>query len=191
MFDYFAVLVSVILGLALTHVLRGLAKILQLRRRCRIYGPHLLWSVNVVLWVLTTWWGMFWWKNLSDWTFTWFLFIAVYAIAFFIWSYMLYPPEVRENLDFELFFFENRQVFFALLIIISLLDIPEMLTKGYLGLRPVPTLYPIVVGVVILIGIIGFFSSNRRLHWGLPIVFLINCVGFEFWSAIGHIGSAH
>jgi hypothetical protein len=105
MFDYFAVLVSVILGLALTHVLRGLAKILQLRRRCRIYGPHLLWSVNVVVWVLTTWWGMFWWKNLSDWTFTWFLFIATYAIAFFIWSYMLYPPEVRENLDFESFFF--------------------------------------------------------------------------------------
>jgi hypothetical protein len=134
---------------------------------------------------------MFWWKNLSDWTFTWFLFIATYAIAFFIWSYMLYPPEVRENLDFESFFFENRRVFFALLIIISLLDIPEMLTKGYLGLRPVPRIYPIVVGVVMLVGIMGFWSSNRRLHWWLPIVFLINCVGFELWSAIGHIRSAN
>ncbi len=29
MFDYFGVLVSVIFGLALTHILRGLAKLLQ------------------------------------------------------------------------------------------------------------------------------------------------------------------
>ena len=32
MFDYFGVLISVIFGLALTHLLRGVGRIIQLRR---------------------------------------------------------------------------------------------------------------------------------------------------------------
>jgi hypothetical protein len=65
MFDYFAVLVSVILGLALTHVLRGLAKVIQVRRDCRIYVPQIVWTINVVFFVLAAWWGMFWFSFLT------------------------------------------------------------------------------------------------------------------------------
>jgi len=38
MFDYFGVLISVILGLALTHVLRRLAKLIQMRREAIARG---------------------------------------------------------------------------------------------------------------------------------------------------------
>ena len=43
MFDYFAVLVPVVLGWALTHVLRGLAKLIPVRRHCRICLPQIVW----------------------------------------------------------------------------------------------------------------------------------------------------
>ena len=36
MFDYFGILVSIILGLALTHLLRGIAKQILTRRTVRI-----------------------------------------------------------------------------------------------------------------------------------------------------------
>jgi hypothetical protein len=38
MFDYFGILVSIILGLALTHLLRGIAKQILMRHTVRIYG---------------------------------------------------------------------------------------------------------------------------------------------------------
>jgi hypothetical protein len=189
MFDYFGVLVSVIFGLALTHILRGLAKTLQLRRQCRTYVPHLIWSLNVILFVLESWWGMFWWRNLADWTFDWFLFISFYAIVQFVWSYMLYPPEISEGTDHDRFFFDNRQWFFGLAILVLLMDIPEVLVKAKLGLRPMPSQYPIVSSALIVIGVVGFFSKNRRVHAVLPVAWLVVFYGYALISAIHRIAS--
>jgi len=189
MFDYFGVLVSVILGLALTHILRGLAKLLQLRRQCRPYFPHVLWSFNAILYVLGAWWGMFWWRNLADWTFDWFLFITLYAIVQFVWSYMLYPPEIAEHTDFRVFFFDNRKWFFRLLIIASLMDIPEVLVKAKLGLRPMPPQYPLVISALIVIAVGGLISSNRRVHAALPVAWFAVFYGYELMSSIHRIAS--
>jgi hypothetical protein len=92
-FDYFSILVSIILGLALTHLLRGLGKQIQMRGLIRIYWVHILWTVNVVFQVLVLWWGMFWWKYLPTWPVAWFVFLSAYAVILFLWSYMLYPPK--------------------------------------------------------------------------------------------------
>ena len=92
-FDYFGVLISVIFGLALTHLLRGLGRLIQMRHESRAYWVHIVWTINVVMFVLAVWWGMYWWKGLQDWTFGWFLFVSGYAISVFMWSYALYPAE--------------------------------------------------------------------------------------------------
>jgi len=189
MFDYFGVLVSVIFGLALTHILRGLGKLLQLRSQCRAYVPHLLWCFNVVLTVLGAWWGMFWWRNLADWTFDWFVFLSLYAIAQFVWAYMLFPPELSEHMDCRSFFFDNRRWFFGLAIIVSLMDIPEVLVKARLGLRPMPAQYPLVISALIGIGFVGLLSSNRRVHAALPIAWFAVLYGYELLSAIHRIVS--
>lgn len=102
--DYFGVLISVILGLALTHVLRGLGRIIQMRHEVRSYWVHIVWAINVVIYVLAIWWSMYYWKGLEDWNFEWFFFIAGYAIAVFMWAYMLFPAEFPAGVDFNAFF---------------------------------------------------------------------------------------
>ncbi len=189
MFDYFGVLVSVILGLALTHILRGLAKLLQLRGQCQPYVPHVLWSFNAILYVLGAWWGMFWWRNLADWTFDWFLFISFYAIVQFVWSYMLYPAESAEGTDFQAFFFRNRPWFFGLLIIATLMDVPEVLVKAKLGLRPMPPQYPLVISTLVVIALGGLLTRNQRVHAALPVVWFMVFYGYELMSAVHRIVS--
>lgn len=51
-FDYFAVLISVILGLALIHLLRGLVKLIQMRREITHYWVHIIWTFNVIIFVM-------------------------------------------------------------------------------------------------------------------------------------------
>ena len=191
MFDYFAVLVSVVFGLALTHLLRGLGKLIQMRRQCRIYLPHIIWTINVVLWVLAVWWGMFWWRSLSDWTFAWFLFIASYAIVVFVWSYMLYPQEVSEHINFEQFFHDNRRPFFGLMLLAMLMDVPEVLVKSRMGLRAVPTQYAALVVSVIVIAVIGLSTANRRTHLLLPFACLVVLCSYELLSAVRQIGAVN
>jgi hypothetical protein len=60
-FDYVAVLVSIISGLALTR-LSGLSEMIQSANRARIYGIHVVW-MTLVLEVMLSWWVLYRWRD--------------------------------------------------------------------------------------------------------------------------------
>ena len=164
MFDYFGVLISVIMGLALIHLLRGAVRLIQMRHEVRPYWVHIVWTINCAIFVLAIWWGMYWWRELQDWTVGWFYFIAAYSIALFLWAAMLYPPEYSSGFDFEEYFFYNRPWFFGIQTVVFLMDIPETLEKAALHLRPVPAQYVILAPTMIAISLTGLLTKNRRVH---------------------------
>ncbi|MFL7807358.1 MAG: hypothetical protein AB8I80_01935, partial [Anaerolineae bacterium] len=50
-FEYIALLASIIIALGLTRILTGLGQLLQLRGAVRSYWVHVVWTVNVLLWL--------------------------------------------------------------------------------------------------------------------------------------------
>jgi len=188
-FDYFGVLISVIFGLALTHLLRGVGRTIQFRREIRPYWVHIVWAFNVVLFVLAIWWGMYWWKGLQDWSAEWFFFIAGYAVAIFMWSYVLFPAEFASGVDFKNYFYENRRWFFGIQTVVFLMDIPETLQKSVLHLRPVPAVYPYVISGFLLISCIGWITANRRVHGVLCVIWLLLFLGYLFLTSLERIGA--
>jgi hypothetical protein len=82
----------------------GLAKLIQMRHEVRPYWVHVIWTINVVVFVLAIWWGMFYWRGLWEWSAEWFYFMATYAILQFMWASMLYPPEFPAGLNCEDYF---------------------------------------------------------------------------------------
>ena len=187
MFDYFGVLISIIFGLSLTHVLRGLGRLIQLRHETRAYWVHIVWTINVVVFVLAIWWGMYWWKELQDWSASWFFYIAGYAIAIFMWAFMLFPQEFAPGVDFADYFYGNRHWFFGIQTVVCLMDLPETLRKGELHLRAVPNVYPYVISGFLLMSIIGMLTSNRRAHAVLSVTWLLLTVGYVFLSPLSRI----
>ena len=187
MFDYLGILISVILGLALTHVLRGLAKLIQLRHECRPYWVQIAWTINVVTFVLGIWWGMFWWKGLNEWTVEWFLFIAAYAIVLFMWASMLYPPEFTADLRFEEYFLANRRWFFGTQLVAVLMDIPETTRKATLHLRAVPKQYSLFIAILVAVTLLGMYTSNRRVHGALAVIAFLTLIGYLFLTPLEKI----
>lgn len=187
MFDYFGVLVSVMLGMALTHLLKGLAKLVQTRHESSIYWVHIVWTLNVFIFVLAIWWGMFWWRGLQDWTVEWFFFISIYATALYLWASLLYPPDFPRGFAFENWFFDNKHWFFGAQTLVLLLDIPETFEKSVLGLRPVPRQYELLMPVLLLIAVTGFFSNSRRVHAGLAVSWLIATLSYLFLNPSSQI----
>ena len=55
-FEYLSVLISIILALGMTRVLAGVGEMLQARSRSRIYWVHILWVVNLFLYLVVAWW---------------------------------------------------------------------------------------------------------------------------------------
>lgn len=187
-FEYIGVLVSVIMGLGITHLATGTSKLIQHRYEVRLYLPHMLWTLNILIFILLIWWGMFNWSNHENWFAYEYLFIALYAIVMFFLASLLYPWDMAKDVDVREHFFGNRTWFFGVLLVAWGIDIIATLIKANVGIRPLPPGYFAFIGVQMLIAIIGMSSRNRVAHAVLPIVFLVVMLALVLFSAQNQIG---
>jgi hypothetical protein len=184
MFDYFGILISVILGLGLTHALRGVARMIQMRHSVKAYWIHVVWTINVVCFVLGIWWGMSWWRNLHEWTTEWFYFLAAYAVIIFMWASMLFPPEISEGMDFEQYFYSNRLWFFGLQTAVCLMDIPETVQKSAAHLRNLPSDYPILISILLATSVTAMVSRRPRVHGVLCLIWAAGTTGYLIFEPL-------
>lgn len=186
-FEYIGVLVSVIMGLGITHLATGTSKLIQHRSEVRLYAPHMLWTLNILIFILLIWWGMFSWSNHETWFAYEYLFITLYAIVMFFLASLLYPWDMAKDVDVREHFFGNRTWFFGVLIVAWGIDVLATLAKSNVGLRPFPEGYFGFIGVQVLIAMIGIFSRNRIVHAVLPVIFLVIVLSLVLFSAQNQI----
>ena len=68
-FEYLSVLISIILALDMTRVLAGVGEMLQAGSRRHIYWVHVIWIVNLFLYLVVAWWIFYRWRNQQPRTF--------------------------------------------------------------------------------------------------------------------------
>ena len=88
-FEYVMALVSIVVGLGLTHILKALgAAIHRLKKHdepVRLEAVYLLWIAFVLIWLVSFWWWEFKFKTIDlQWTFESYLFVLFYAIVLFL-----------------------------------------------------------------------------------------------------------
>ena len=67
-FEYLGVILSVIMGLGVTHILAGFSMTSHQRKTVNPYCDQALWALNVLIYIFTIWWGMFWWSVQQEWS---------------------------------------------------------------------------------------------------------------------------
>jgi hypothetical protein len=92
-FEYLSVLISIILALGMTRVLAGVGEMLQASSHRQIYSVHLLWSINLFLYLLVAWWVFYRWRNQQPWTFFLFVFVLISPTILYLASVLLFPRE--------------------------------------------------------------------------------------------------
>lgn len=58
-FDYLSTLVSIILGLAVTHLLSNVYRLIHFRANVRFYWLPIIWAVLIFLGIVPWWWGLY------------------------------------------------------------------------------------------------------------------------------------
>ena len=169
LFEFLGVLISVIMGLGITHMLAGVSKIIHHRETVRIYWVQLVWAFSLLLQILAIWWGLFWWSSLEQWSFYQFLFIVSYAILLFLAAGMLFPWSISDDFDFERHYMHNRRWFFGMLFMCWLVDIPETLFKADSGVRDAPMMYAVFVSFMLSMCVVGAVSNNRVVQGSIAI----------------------
>ena len=166
-FSYLSVLLSVILGLAVTQILQGFRGLLLSRARIRIYWPVIVWAVLVLLVCFQNWWSMFGMRNRHDWTFQQFAMVLLQTILIYMMAGLVFPDLFGEEVvDLRENFYAHRGWFFSLAfanIVVSVCK--HVVLDGTLP-HPANLGFHAVFGVTL---VIGTLTPRERYHKALVV----------------------
>jgi hypothetical protein len=97
MFDYGMVLASIVIGLAVTHLMQGLVGLVT--TKVKIWWVHLVWVAFMLLQSIAWWWWEYSLHQLSTWTFPIYLFVLLYAFGLYAASALLFPRDFEGHLS--------------------------------------------------------------------------------------------
>lgn len=145
-FEFIFVLDSIIAGLALAQLLSGLTRY----RRSPSGGidfAHLMFSLSIVLLLITVWWATFRWEEYEHWTYDEFVLLCGYFSLFYVIAVILYPTQSPDVPQFS----EIRTRFYLVFIVYCVWEPVVMYVRdGTLA----PWYYlPMMVHLVVLSGI--------------------------------------
>lgn len=84
MYQHVRVLFTIILGLGVSRLLTGVARIVQHPKQYRVYWVHLLGALFVFLYLINFWWWEYRLHAIQQRTFPLYFFIAMYAVVLFL-----------------------------------------------------------------------------------------------------------
>ena len=160
-FEFLAVFISIVVGLGVTHILLGLARIIHARDRQPVSSLHMVWTINVLLILLLNWWVLFLWADFLAWSFDIYLLLIGWGISLYMMAVVIYPPDIQRGDSYDAIFEKNRKWLFGTFVTFVLLDIVQTAVRGQLFQ---PKIYLPFVLHYVLLAIIGIFASNRRYH---------------------------
>jgi hypothetical protein len=136
-FSYLSVLLSLIVGLAITQILKGYRGILLWRAHVQLYWPTLLWSASLLLMNVQSWWAMFGLRDIEAWTFGTFMVVLLQTIVQYMLAALVFPDfSGGERVDLRAHYWAQARWFFALTIVVLLVSLAkDFVLSGHLSDR--------------------------------------------------------
>ena len=179
-FEYVAVLTSIIIGLGMAHLLRGVAGLIQHPDKAKIYWVHLCW-VGYLFFTLVFWW---WWEfrlnTIETWTFQLYLFVVFYAFTLFLASALLFPASLESYEGYKGYFYSRRAWLFGLVGLTYVVDLIDSLMKGQTYFMSLGMEYLIVSLVQLSLCVVAMLTSNERYHAAFAVAMLAYQLSWAF-----------
>lgn len=123
-FSYLSVLLSIILGLAMTQILTAAGRMIRARERVTLYAPPMIWAALLLVIDVQMWWSMFGYRTRTQWGFADFLMILLQTISAYMIAAVVLPDEVpAEGVSLRDYYQRNSSWLFALLMVTVILSV--------------------------------------------------------------------
>ncbi|MEJ2541407.1 MAG: hypothetical protein P8188_15800 [Gemmatimonadota bacterium] len=169
-FEYLSVLISIVLGLGITHLLTGFGRWVEARSEYPAFGPSLAWAGFLLVVHVETWWTMFGYTQHQDWTFLEFTILLLQPMSLFLLTVMVFPSSDARRQDPKVNFFHQRLWFFGLLVVLLVVSIAkDLILEGRLP-EPLNLAFH---GVFFAAAILGMLMKGERGHRALAYTVLV------------------
>ena len=176
LFEFLMVLVSIIIGLGIAEILRGVARLLRERDTIGHYWVHSVAVVFVFVALLQQWWEIWGVQGTPKWTFFGLLMMLSGPVGLFLIAYLLFPQPIRGGDLRKYYYGAMRPVWWLAVFTVTSATL----------FRPVIFGYPLITvdNATSLLSFVGFvvlaLSTNRILHSILVPIFL----GSIIWDVV-------
>ena len=167
-FGYLSVLLSIILGLAVTQILQGFRGLLLSRARVQFYWPVIAWAFLLLLICFQSWWAMFGLRYRHNWTFQAFAVVLLQIIFLYMSTGLIFPDFAGDTaVDLKKNFYAHRGWFFSLAV--AMLGASLGKTLIFEGKLPEPTdlAFHVIFGATFIVGAI----TRREWYHKTLVVF--------------------
>ena len=186
-FPHVRIVMGMVIGLGVTRLLSGLARIVQHPRQYPLDPVHLSWVASLLLTLIHFWWWEFGLFGIRHWTFEIYFFIVLYAVTLFLLCALLFPDSMEGYTGYEDYFYARRAWFFGLLAATYLFDVVDTLIKGEAHFARFGVEYLFRTPIFVLLCLIAIRTTDRRFHRAFIAFTLIYQISWilRLFSSIG------
>jgi hypothetical protein len=178
-FTYLSVLLSIILGLAITQVLQGYRALLLARGRIRTDPAPLIWSGLVLLFAAQAWWASFGLNARTQWDFLDFAAILLQMGLLYMLSALILPDVPAEQpVDLSRHFERHRKAFFWFLIAMLASSIAKEAVLEHRAPTPLNLTFHLLLAGMAVAGLV-FASKKAQLF-----IAVVATIGFLTYVAL-------
>jgi hypothetical protein len=170
LFEYLMVMVSLIVGLGLTQVLRGVGRIVRSSRR---FSVVTLWAVFLFLLYIQMWWSLWDLRDLSDWTQFSFVYVIGIPCSLFATTELLLPQLTAPDIDWREHFFSVRPWLLGVFAVFLLLSHSWSYVLGDL---PLTHPYRLAQAFQYLPLAVGLASTRPKVHLTVVSILIVGLV---------------
>jgi hypothetical protein len=125
-FSYLSVLLSIILGLAITQILQGLRGLMQARGRLVVYAPAVTWALLLLVVDVQSWWATYTLRHVQEWNFAAFGVVVAHSICLYMLAALALPDVHGEApIDLRAHYWGHYRWFFTFVALTALLGIAK------------------------------------------------------------------
>ena len=160
LFEFLMVLLSIIIGLGLAEILRGIARHIRNRDSASGYWVHAITVCLVFVALLQQWWEIWGLQSYSGWSFLGLLMMLTGPIGLFLISYLLFPQPAKGADYREYYYGPMRPVWWIAVLTVTLATLfrPIVFGEKLFAIDNASSLF----------GFVGFtvlaLSKNRTVH---------------------------
>ena len=183
-YQHVVVVMSIVLGLSVTQLLKGLAQLYRTRNRVRTYWLHTAWMVLLVFYSLVLWWLHWNYRSIDDWSFFSFVLYLSPMIVFYFLTSIVIPDPSDPVTDYREHYFSSRVGFFGTFAVQLVLAHAAGVIVRRLPL--VDPSDPFRLAMVVLL-LVAMRSASARVHAVVLALFAIVIVAFVTFFHL-HLG---
>ncbi|MGA9422421.1 MAG: hypothetical protein WBW61_08650 [Rhodanobacteraceae bacterium] len=120
-FEYISVLLSIIIGLGITQLLSGIARLVRDGRALAPAWWIMVMVATLMLAHFQVWWVSFQWRHVAPWTFFSYVAFMVLPMLIFLLAYLVLPADLRlDGGELAREFLDRRKPFYAIMALVPL-----------------------------------------------------------------------